>query len=301
MTPLQVFIDGGEGTTGLQIVERLQALPWVELLPVDPSLRKDKETRKTLINRADAVFLCLPDEAARESVSLCENPDTVIIDASTAHRTHPDWAYGFPELSPEHRRRIEKSNRIAVPGCHASGFCALVYPLRRQGYLSVHDRLSCFSLTGYSGGGKSMIAEFEGNDPPRGARPYALGLEHKHLPEMAAVCDLDTPPIFQPALVPVKQGMLVSVPAVLDAGIVHRVLADWYEDTGQVEVRSLNPLDELEKGRLDMEALNDTDRMELFVFGKEREETTLMIARFDNLGKGAAGAAVECLCIRLGQ
>jgi len=297
---IHVFIDGGEGTTGLQIVERLEILPWVRLLPIGPALRKDKEERRRCINAADAVFLCLPDAAARESVSLCDNPGTVIIDASTAHRTHPDWAYGLPELSPKHRRRIETGSRIAVPGCHASGFCSIVYPLRQAGLIGRESRLSCFSLTGYSGGGKSMIAEFEGENPPRGGLPYALGLNHKHLPEMAAVCGLDTPPIFQPTLVPVRQGMLVSAPLILNAEKVWRALDKWYgQNSGQVTVKPLNATDKLENGRLNMEACNGTDEMEIFVFGDEKQ--ALVFARFDNLGKGASGAAVECLRIRFGM
>ena len=300
MRTISVFIDGQEGTTGLQIAERLEALPWVHLTAIDPALRKDKEARQKRIGAADAVFLCLPDTAARESVSLCENPDTVILDASTAHRTHPDWAYGFPELSPGHRQAIETGNRIAVPGCHASGFCALVYPLRQKKLLGASDRLSCTSLTGYSGGGKVLIAEFEGEAPPRGGLPYALGLAHKHLPEMQAVCGLEHPPIFQPSLVPVKQGMLVSVPLPMDAGMIHQALSGWYaEAAGQVSVKPLNAMDALENGRLNMEALNGTDQMEIFVFGDKRQ--ALMLARFDNLGKGASGAAAECLRIRFGR
>ncbi|MDR1735702.1 MAG: N-acetyl-gamma-glutamyl-phosphate reductase [Oscillospiraceae bacterium] len=301
MKMLKVFIDGREGTTGLQIEERLRAMPGVTLLEPDPLLRKDAAERQRLIHSADAVFLCLPDAAARESAALAEGSKAVIFDASTAHRTHPDWVYGFPELSPELGEAVKTSNRIAVPGCHATGFCAIVYPLVWYGLVSAYNALSCFSLTGYSGGGKAMIAEYEGENAPTDTRPYALTLAHKHLPEMQKVCGLYTPPVFMPAVVPVRQGMLVSVPlGAPDAPAkpLHACLEDWYAYAKHVRVMPFGGADALEAGRLPMQALNGTDDLEIFVFGHETQ--ALVIARFDNLGKGAAGAAVQCLKLRFG-
>lgn len=293
---IRVFIDGREGTTGLQIEERLAVVPGIELLEIDPELRKDESERKRLLNNADCAFLCLPDAPARRAAALVENPDTVIIDASTAHRTDPLWAYGFPELSESHERALRLSNRIAVPGCHASGFCALVYPLVRAGAIARDARLSCTSLSGYSGGGKGMIAAYEGESPPRGARPYALGLGHKHLPEMAAVCGLMYTPLFQPVVAPVRQGMLVSVPLFEDAEKIHAILERHYRGGGDVAVMPLGAGPE--DGFMQMEALNGTDRMELFIFGHASQ--ALLMARLDNLGKGAAGAAVRCMRLRFG-
>lgn len=288
---MKIFIDGRAGTTGLQIEERLAAIPGATLLTIGGSERKDPAARAELLNASDAVFLCLPDEAAREAVQLVTNPQTVIFDASTAHRVHPDWAYGLPELSPAHRERIRSSGRIAVPGCHASGFCAIVYPLGLR-----QKTLSCFSLTGYSGGGKAMIKEYEGPDAPRGARPYALGLQHKHLPEMQAVCGLEHPPVFLPVLAPVSRGMLVSVPLDASAPEIYNCLADWYKDAEHIKVMPFGGEDCLGSGRLDMEGCNGTNDMQLFVFGHETQ--TVVTARLDNLGKGASGAAVQCLKLR---
>jgi N-acetyl-gamma-glutamyl-phosphate reductase len=298
---IKIFIDGREGTTGLQIEERLQKLSGVQLLDIDPDQRKDPAERGRLLREADAAFLCLPDAAARESVELAGDADTVIFDASTAHRTASGWAYGFPELSAEHRSAIQTSNRIAVPGCHATGFSAIVSPLVRAGLVPADETLTCLSLTGYSGGGKTLIAEYEGSDAPQDARMYALGLTHKHLPEMTAVCGLQSAPIFIPTLIPVYRGMLVSVPLAVPAEPVYAHLAGWYENGNgsprhvRVMPFGLAP----DNGRLSMEACNGTDELEIFVYGHGTQ--TLAVARLDNLGKGASGAAVQCLKLRFPQ
>jgi N-acetyl-gamma-glutamyl-phosphate reductase len=293
---IKIFIDGRAGTTGLQIEERLQSIPGLTLLTLAEAERKDLAARSGMLNAADAVFLCLPDASAREAVSLVTNPKTVIFDASTAHRTHPDWAYGFPELSPRHREGVRASNRIAVPGCHATGFCAVIYPAVQSGVIARDAALSVFSLTGYSGGGKEMIGEYEGAAPPRGARPYALGLEHKHLPEMQAVCGLDKPPIFMPVIAPVRQGMLVSVPIDAPAPLLYNLLAEWYENAECVKVMPFGGEGALVNGRLDMEGCNGSNDVELYIFGHEQQ--TVITARLDNLGKGASGAAVQCFKLR---
>lgn len=293
---LQVFIDGREGTTGLQIEERLRAMPGVSLLEIDPEKRKDPDERKRLIHAADAVFLCLPDAAARESVTLAEGSNAVILDASTAHRTASGWAYGFPELSPAHLEAVKTSNRIAVPGCHATGFCSIVYPLVQAELVPVDKALTCFSLTGYSGGGKALIAEYESPSGPRDARMYALGLNHKHLPEMTAVCGLQNAPIFIPTLIPVYQGMLVSVPLATPAEPLYRHLASWYKDAAHVRVMPFGQAPDDDGRRLSLEGCNGTDDLELFVYGHDTQ--TLITARLDNLGKGASGAAVQCLKLR---
>ncbi|MCL2082562.1 MAG: N-acetyl-gamma-glutamyl-phosphate reductase [Oscillospiraceae bacterium] len=300
MKSINVFVDGGEGTTGLQIRSRLKELDWVVAVEINETLRKNPDARRACMKKSKVVFLCLPDEAAREAVAMSKGLNLVFIDSSTAHRTDPEWAYGLPELSPEYRTRIQTSDRITVPGCHASGFSALVYPLRQKGLIDADSRLFCTSLTGYSGGGRSLIAEYQSRTPPRGALPYALDLKHKHMPEIMSVCQLEHPPIFQPTITPVKNGMLLSVPLAVNAEVVHEALHEWYaRNPGQISVRPLNSTDALEKGRLNMEALNGSDKMELFVFGDENQ--AIMFARLDNLGKGAAGAAMECLRLRLGM
>lgn len=298
MKRIKVFIDGRAGTTGLQIEQRLAALAQVELLVLPESERRSAKARRDRLNEADAVFLCLPDDAAREAVGFVTNGHTVILDASTAHRTAPGWAYGFPELGDGYREALRESRRIAVPGCHASGYVALARPLVQAGLLPPDTQLGCTSLTGYSGGGKAMIAEYEGENPPRGARPYALGLSHKHLPEMQRHSGLTQPPIFMPVLAPVRQGMLVTLPLALDAARVHACYTAHYRTPGAVRVMPAGGGDCLEAGRLDMEAANGTNDMELFVFGHETQ--SLAVARFDNLGKGASGAAVQCFRLRFG-
>ncbi len=295
---ITVFTDGAEGTTGLLLEQRLAPVARergdIRLLAIDPALRKETSERRRLLNQADAVFLCLPDAAAREAVALVENPDTVIIDASTAHRTAPGWAYGFPELSPAHRAAIITGNRIAVPGCYATGFSALVYPLVTRGLLDPARPLSCFALSGYSGGGKKLIADYEDHTgAERGTRPYALPLHHKHLPEMQAVCGLAAPPLFAPAVAQIKQGMLVTVPLHMPAGPLRQALAEHYQGCETVSV-----LPQDDPGFLEMDTLNGTDKLELFVFGHETQ--SLLAARLDNLGKGASGAAMQCFKLRFG-
>ncbi len=299
----KIFIDGSAGTTGLRIRERLAAREDIDILTLPEEARKDKEARKAALNAADVAFLCLPDDAARESVSLVENPDTVILDTSTAHRTSPDWTYGFPELSPEAEAAIAKSKRIAVPGCHASGFIATVAPLVRAGLLSPDAHLTCTSLTGYSGGGKRMIADYEseGRSPLLSApRQYALTQVHKHLPEMQCMTGLKNAPIFLPIVSDFYSGMEVTVPLFKGdlAGSVAdviRVYSNLY--TGET-VRYL-PIDVAgEDGFLSASKLSGKDNMQITVAGNE--ERILLIARYDNLGKGASGAAIACMNLAMG-
>ena len=297
----KVFIDGSAGTTGLRIYERLSAREDVEILSLPEEKRKDVAARKQMINSADVVFLCLPDDAARESVSLVENPDTVIIDASTAHRTLPDWAYGFPELSKGFEDRLLSSKRIAVPGCHASGFIALVYPLIEAGLLEKDTLLSCHSITGYSGGGKKMIAEYKADgrngllDAPR---QYALGQQHKHLKEMKAIAGLDNAPIFCPIVSDFYSGMTVTVPIFASQikGSVADIKAVYKAKYNSEIVRFEESVDE--NGFISGKAFSEKDVMRLTVAGND--ERILLIACYDNLGKGASGAAIECMNLAIG-
>lgn len=298
----KIFIDGKAGTTGLRIEERLCGRDDLEIISLPEELRKDTEARRKIINEADVVFLCLPDAAAIEAVSLVENDNVVIIDASTAHRTNPDWAYGFPELSEEFEAKIKSSKRIAVPGCHASGFIALVYPLIRAGILSEDALLTAHSLTGYSGGGKSMIADYRSDDRSAllGApRQYALGQGHKHLPEMTAITGLKNAPVFCPIVADFYSGMEVTVPLFKKqlkyGGIedVKSILKDAYNSSLISYKEGCD-----EAGFASAGALSDKDSMQIEVYGND--ERMILVARYDNLGKGASGAAVECLNIVLG-
>ena len=298
----RVFIDGKAGTTGLRIYERLGGRADIEMITLPEAYRKDEEARREAINSADVAFLCLPDAAARDAVQMVSNPNTVIIDTSTAHRTDPAFAYGFPELSPAFEEKIRNSKRIAVPGCHASGFIALVYPLIAAGILSPETRLCCHSVTGYSGGGKKMIGEYESpdRDPLLGApRQYGLTQEHKHLREMKAVTGLDVPPIFCPIVSDFYSGMVVTVPLFKEdvKGASPAVLAGIYRDlyTGPVVAYTENISEE---GFLSGAGLSGKDGMQISVLGNE--DRMLLVARYDNLGKGASGAAVENLNIVLG-
>lgn len=300
----RIFIDGSAGTTGLRIFDRLSGRDDIGLITLSEEKRKNPADRKRALNEADIVFLCLPDDAAIEAVGMVENPDTVIIDASTAHRTKPGWAYGFPELSREHEEKIKNSKRIAVPGCHASGFIALIYPLINSGILSPDALLGCFSLTGYSGGGKKMIAEYESQKGDRllsAPRQYALGQAHKHLKEMKAVTGIFNEPVFCPIVGSFYSGMEVTVPLFknqlengADINTVKAVYSSKY--TGNTVAYCKNPDS---GGFLSAAALSGTDGMKISVYGNE--ERMILTAVYDNLGKGASGAAVECLNIVMGK
>ena len=302
MKPI-VYIDGKEGTTGLQIYDRIGARDDITLLLIDEDKRKDLAERQKLMNAADLVFLCLPDAAAREAVTLVTNPATRIIDASTAHRTSPGWDYGFAELSPRHRAAIQASRRVANPGCHASGFIAIVYPLVACGLLPPDALLSCHSITGYSGGGKKMIAQYEAPDRPAeldSPRQYGLSQTHKHLPEMQKLCGLAYAPIFNPIVADFYKGMAVSVPlhsawvGGRSAEEVRQALAAHYEGQALVHVAPEVVCD----GMLASNPLAGTNEMELCVCGNAERMT--VVARFDNLGKGASGAAVQNMNLMLG-
>ncbi len=297
----KIFIDGKAGTTGLRIYERLENFEGIELISLDDEKRKDPACRKEALNSADIAFLCLPDDAARESVSLIDNENTVVIDTSTAHRTLDDWAYGFPELSPAHREKIKNSKRIAVPGCHASGFISLIYPLVEAGILKNTEKLSCFSLTGYSGGGKKMIADYEEEpDELLGApRQYALTQSHKHLKEMVKISGIENAPVFCPVVGDFYSGMEVTVPLFktdLNDGYGIEDIKEIYKNkyTGPI----VTYCDDLsEGGFISAGLLSGKDTMIISVFGNE--DRFILTARYDNLGKGASGAAVECLNIVL--
>lgn len=295
-----VFIDGSAGTTGLRIRERLAERNDLTLLTLPEAQRKDPAARKAALNQADVAFLCLPDAAAREAVAMIENEHTAVIDTSTAHRTAPGWVYGFPEIGGR-RAQIPAAKRIANPGCHASGFIALVAPLVECGLLPADAQLSCFSLTGYSGGGKKMIADYEAaqRDPLLDApRMYGLSQTHKHLPEMAAVCGLTQDPVFCPVVAPYYAGMQVTVPVFGSdlkggAAAVCDVYRSYYSNG---LVRFVPQADE--NGFLSAGAFANRDDMLVTVAGNE--ERLLLIAQFDNLGKGASGAAVQNLNLLLG-
>ena len=298
----KVFIDGKAGTTGLRIYERLGGRTDIEMITLPEAYRKDEKARREALNSADVAFLCLPDAAAREAVAMADNPKTVIIDTSTAHRTDPDFAYGFPELSPSFEEKIKNSKRIAVPGCHASGFIALVHPLIANGVLSPSARLTCHSVTGYSGGGKKMIGEYEAphRDPLLDApRQYGLTQEHKHLKEMKAVTGLSSAPIFCPIVSDFYSGMVVTVPVFKEdvGGLSPKALAEIYRDLYRGPVVSYRE-DACEEGFLSGAGLSGKDGMQISVFGND--DRMLLVARYDNLGKGASGAAVENLNIVLG-
>ncbi len=303
----KVFIDGSEGTTGLRIYERFQNRDDIEILRIDPELRKDPAERKKLINASDITFLCLPDVAAKESVSLVENENVIIIDASTAHRTLEGWAYGFPELSKGHREAIWKGKRIAVPGCYASGFISLVYPLVAGGILPKDYPVSSFALSGYSGAGKKTIAAYESKERPAelsSGREYALTQQHKHLKEMKAITGLERTPLFSPIIDDYYSGMLVSVPLFTDLLAKKEIpeslleyYTRYYQGEKFIQVSAAD--DEIAAtGFLAGNGLSGWDGLKIYVTGNE--ERMVVSAQFDNLGKGASGAAIQCMNIALG-
>ncbi len=305
----KVFVDGREGTTGLQICERLQKRSDIELLVIDPEKRKDCRERKKFLNEADCVFLCLPDAAAKESVSFVENDSTGIIDASTAHRTDGEWAYGLPELSPIYRRTVRMSKRVSVPGCYATGFNTLMFPLIKEGLVPKDYPVTCHAVSGYSGGGKKLIAQYEAADPSddsmRSPKFYALGLKHKHIPEMQKVSGLEHPPLFTPMVGSHYKGMTVAIPLYSSllpgkntAGTVCDFLSSYYEGQRFIKVFPSGSEENLANGFLNATGCNDTNMLEIYVAGGD--EHILLTATLDNLGKGSSGAAVQCMNIMLG-
>ena len=305
----KIYVDGQEGTTGLQIQEYLTHRSDLELLIIDYERRKDTAARRELLNEADLVFLCLPDAAALEAVSLIENNHTKVIDASTAHRTNKDWVYGLPELGRGQRERIQKAVRVANPGCHATGFILLVHPLIQLGILPKGYPISCTSITGYSGGGKKLIAKYreaEASGILDSPRPYGLKLMHKHLPEMTAQTGLAYPPVFLPIVANYYKGMTVTVPLVTDQLIgkenareIQKRLSYYYAGERFIQVMPYEGDSLLEDNNyFNGEACNNTNNVEIFVFG--HEDQALLAARFDNLGKGASGAAIQNMNLMLG-
>jgi N-acetyl-gamma-glutamyl-phosphate reductase len=303
-----VFVDGQEGTTGLRIHEYLARRGDIELLRIDAERRKDAAERARLLNAADVAFLCLPDAAAREAVTLVTNPRTCIIDASTAHRTDPAWVFGLPELAPGQRERLRASKRIGNPGCHATAFILLLRPLVDAGLVPKELPLAATSLTGYSGGGRKMIEQYESahGDPSLAApRPYALSLQHKHVPEMLAHTGLSRPPLFQPVVSDFYKGLAVSVPLALSQLApgttperLQRALQAHYDGERFIRVMPLDDPETLAAGFFDIQACNDSNRVDLFVFANRTQ--ALLMARLDNLGKGASGAAVQSMNLHLG-
>lgn len=297
----KIFIDGKEGTTGLQIFQRFQNRNDIELITIDEDKRKDAVEKKKIINSVDYVFLCLPDVASKESVALIENENVKVIDASTAHRTNPDWAYGFAELSASHREKIVKSKRVAVGGCYASGFISLCYPLIANGVLSKDALITSYGISGYSGGGKTMIAEYETNPKNyKSPRFYALGQNHKHLPEMQVISGLTNKPVFNPIVDDYYNGMVVNIPlhvSMLDKKVSAKDLREIFINHYQGQ-KLISVYNEDYYGFLDTNTLADTTKMEIFING--HDEQILLSSRFDNLGKGASGSAVQCMNIMMG-
>ena len=301
-----IFIDGGVGTTGIEIGDRLAGRPELSLITLDEKDRKDAAARRDALNAADIVILCLPDDAAREAVALIDNDHTRVIDASTAHRVADGWTYGFPELEPGHREKLAASRFVANPGCWPTGFLALVRPLTLAGLVPADWPVTVSGASGYSGGGKAMIAEYEGADgAPTAFRAYGLGLGHKHVPEMTRYSGLVHPPLFAPAVANGYRGMVVEVPLQLRAmpgapalEDVHAALADAYAGSPLVSVASL--AESAAMGQVELEHVGATDRLALFVFGNADSGQARLVAALDNLGKGAAGAAVQNLNILAG-
>lgn len=304
---VKVYIDGQEGTTGLKILERFEGRTDIELMKIDEDKRKDPEERKKFINSSDFTFLCLPDAAAKEAVDMVENDNVRIIDASTAHRIADGWAYGFPELSVEHRENIRTSKRVANPGCYASGFISICYPLVKAGVMPQFYPVFAYATSGYSGAGKKAIAAYESEDKPfelMSPRQYALNMNHKHLPEMQKISGLAYKPMFNPIVDNYYSGMVVSVP--LQGRLlpkkytpeqVREVLYENYRDAKLIEVMPAGS-ESVPDGFLTSNGLSGTNKMEIYVFGDS--EQMLICSRLDNLGKGASGAAVQCMNIMMG-
>ncbi|WP_419677531.1 N-acetyl-gamma-glutamyl-phosphate reductase [Aliarcobacter lanthieri] len=302
----KVFVDGQHGTTGLKIHQMLENRDEIELLTIEEKDKKNIQRRKELLNSSDLVFLCLPDDAAKESVSLIENDSVKVIDASTAHRTNPDWVYGIPELTSKQRDKIKYSKRVCVPGCHASGLIVSMKPLFKNKILSKNHKLICHSITGFSGGGSSMINEYENGsfEVFGGQRPYALGLNHKHLPEMKYVLKINKAPIFTPSVGNFKQGMLVisyiekkKLRKQLSKEALIRVYQEYYNNESFIKVIE-NTDEYLENGFLNPMRCNNTNSLEISVYDNKTD--LVVISRLDNLGKGASGAAIQCMNIMLG-
>jgi N-acetyl-gamma-glutamyl-phosphate reductase len=303
-----VFVDGQYGTTGLKIRERLSGRQDIEVVEISEAKRKDAAAKKNLLNEADIVFLCLPDDAARESVSLINNNSVCVIDGSTAHRIAEGWVYGLPELKKEQRILIKQSKRITVPGCHAAGYILMLYPLVVQGIVGADYPVTAYAVAGYSGGGKAMIADYESPNAPdyvKNPRPYALELNHKHVPEIMKVVGLKRPPIFAPTVVNVFNGEIVSIPLIpaclsksLGAADIRKILAEYYAGEKFLKVMPYPADDYLKNGFLTFSDCNDTNNLEMFVFGNK--DRILLSARYDNLGKGASGTAIQNMNIVLG-
>jgi N-acetyl-gamma-glutamyl-phosphate reductase len=307
----KVFVDGLSGTTGLKIHERLALYSELEMITIDYEKRRDPAERSKCLNEADIVFLCLPDDAAKEAVSLVTNPKTRIIDASTAYRTADHWAYGLPELSQDHRKAIVESKRVSNPGCHATAFILSAYPLIAHQIMSPDYPVTCQSLTGYSGGGKALIEKYEQNDGKndytKAPRPYALTLNHKHLSEMAKHSGLTETPLFIPVLGNNYKGLAVMVSLhtrmlskQMTAQDIHEVFSEHYQKERFVKVMPYMQDADLFDGALDITACNDTNNAEIYVFGNQSKGTAVIMTRLDNLGKGASGAAIQNMNIMLG-
>ena len=300
----RIFIDGQAGTTGLQIHERLSVRTDIELIEIDPTERKNPDAKQSIIDQADVVVLCLPDDAAREAVRNTKNTHTRFIDASTAHRVNPDWTYGMPELMPGQRDAIASARLVSNPGCYPTGFLAAVKPLMSTGVLARNALISISAISGYSGGGRHLIEKYESEGANWPARPYSLPLNHKHVPEMAMHAGLSTSPLFMPVVAHFYKGMLVSVPIHMDQLVktksvenIHQLISNQYATEPCINVMPLNYDAELQDGFLNPQAANGTNRVDVFVYG--HDDQIMLVARLDNLGKGAAGAAVQNLNLML--